>query len=93
MVKSTMVYSGNGILYSMKKGHTMKLVERPGRNQSVCYQVKEVMEKAASKISSYVTLWKNWKGTYLNDQWLLGLGEGVDEQAEHSLVTPFDVIL
>lgn len=44
-------------------------------------QVKEVMEKAASEISSYVTLWRrqNWKGTDLNDQWLLGLGEGVDE--------------
>lgn len=65
MVKSTMVYSGNGILHSMKKRHTVKLVERPGRNQSVCYQVKEVMEKVASGIFSYVTLRKrqNWKGT------------------------------
>lgn len=73
----------------------MKLVERPGRNQSVCYQVKEVLGKAASENSSYVTVWKrqNWKGTYLNDQWLLGLGEGVDEQADHSVVTPFDMIL
>lgn len=31
---------------------------------SVCYQVKEVMEKAVSENPSYVTFWKrqNWKG-------------------------------
>lgn len=60
-----MVHSGNGILFNMKRRHTIKLVERPGRHLSVCYQAKDAMEKAASENSSYVTLWKrqNWKDT------------------------------
>jgi hypothetical protein len=53
MVKQTMVHSGNGILFNMRKTHTSS--RGKDLEESMCYHAKEFMEKAAAEHSSYVT--------------------------------------